>query len=91
MGSYSVYKTRFLKEWNEWEASLPEGEKAPSFFKKEIFLVGLSSVLQEKAWSKFLKRFDKAKKMAKAKDWKINFQSGYGRREHQHCIHEPSA
>ena len=48
LGSYAVYETHFLKQWNEWEASLPEGERAPNFLQKERFLAGLSPVLQEK-------------------------------------------
>ena len=31
LGSYSAYEAQFLKLWAEWEASLPEREKAPSF------------------------------------------------------------
>ena len=42
LGSYSAYKAQFLKLWFEWEASLPEGERAPNFLQKERFLAGLS-------------------------------------------------
>ncbi len=31
LGSYAIYETQFLKLWNEWEASLLEGERAPDF------------------------------------------------------------
>ena len=76
VGSYSAYKAQFLKLWSEWEASLPEGEKAPNFLQKERFLAGLSPVLQEKVRSKFPDSFDEARQMAKAKDRKMLFQSG---------------
>ena len=45
VGSYSAYEAQFLKLWAEWEASLPEGEKAPKFFQKEMFLARLPLVL----------------------------------------------
>ena len=88
MGSYSAYEAQFLKLWSEWEASLPEGEKAPNFLQKERFLAGLSPVLQEKVRSKFSDSFDEARQMAKAKDRKMLFQSGYGRRDHQPCVYK---
>ena len=39
LGSYAVYEAQFLKLWGEWEASLPEGERAPNFWQKERFLL----------------------------------------------------
>ena len=72
LGSYSVYEARFIKLWSEWEASLPEGEKAPNVIKKERFLAGLSPVLQEKIRLKFPDNFEKAKKMARTKDQKTS-------------------
>ena len=71
IGSYSAYEAQFLKLWAEWEASLPEGEKAPNFLQKERFLAGLSLVLQEKLRGKFVENFDEAKQWAKAKDCKL--------------------
>ena len=89
LGSYACYESHFLKLWNEWEASLPEGEKTPSFLQKERFLAGLSPILQEKVRAKFPEGFEDAKEKAKAKDHKMLFQAGYGRREPPHNIHEP--
>ena len=88
IGSYSAYEAQFLKLWGEWETSLPAGERAPNFLQKERFLAGLSPVLQEKVRAKFPESFDEARQLAKAKDRKMQFQSDFGRREHQHCIHE---
>ena len=48
VGSYSANEAQFLKLWGEWEASLPEGEKAPNFLQKEIFLAGLSLFCRRK-------------------------------------------
>ena len=61
IGSYSAYEAQFLKLWAEWEASLPEGEKAPNFLKKERFLAGLSLVLQDKVRGKFPKNFEETR------------------------------
>ena len=58
LGSYSAYEALFLKLWAEWEASLPEGERAPNFLQKERFLAGLSLVLQDKIRGKFLENFE---------------------------------
>ena len=88
IGSYSAYEAQFLKLWREWEVTLPEGERVPSFLQKERFLAGLSSVLQEKVRSKFPKNFDEAMQMARAKDRKMQFQLNFGRRDHPHCVHE---
>ena len=71
IGSYLAYEAQFLKLWVEWEASLPEGEKAPNFLQKERFLAGLFLVLQEKVRGKFPENFDEAKQLAKAKDCKL--------------------
>ena len=46
----------------------------------------LSPVLQEKVSSKLPEGFDEAKQWAKAKDRKLQFQSGLARREHQPII-----
>ena len=73
IGSYALYEAQFLKLWAEWEASLPEGERAPNFLQKERFLAGLSPVLQEKVRGKFLNNFDEAKQWAKEKDPKLQF------------------
>ena len=88
LGSYAVYETQFLKLWNEWEASLPEGERAPNFLQKERFLAGLSPVLQEKVRGKFPENFEEAMHWAKAKDRKLQFQSGLLRRELQPLTNE---
>ena len=88
LGSYSAYEAQFLKLWAEWEASLPEGERAPNFLQKERFLAGLSPVLQEKVRGKFPENFDEAKQWAKAKDRKLQFQANMVRREHQPLIDE---
>ena len=88
LGSYAVYETHFLKQWNEWEASLPEGERAPNFLQKERFLAGLSPVLQEKVKGKFPESFEEAIHWAKAKDCKLQFQSGLLRREIQPLANE---
>ena len=61
IGSYWVYEAEFLKLWVEWEASLPEGEKAPNFMQKERFLAGLSLVFQDKVRGKFSENFEEAK------------------------------
>ena len=90
IGSYAVYETQFLKLWNEWEASLPEGERAPNFLQKERFLAGLSPVLQEKVRGKFPENFEEAMHWAKAKDRKLQFQSGLLRRELQPLTNEQS-
>ena len=77
IGSYAVYETQFLKLWNEWETSLPEGERAPNFLQKERFLAGLSPLLQEKVRGKFPENFEEAMHWAKTKDRKLQFQSGF--------------
>ena len=87
-GTYSMYETRFLKAWDEWEASLSEGEKAPNFLKKERFLAGLSPAIQEKVQTKFLESFEEARKLAMVKDRKLQFQRGYDRMAQPHCIHD---
>ena len=73
IGSYSLYEAQFLKLWEEWEASLPEGERVPNFLQKERFLAGLSPILQEKVRGKFLENFNKSRQWAKAKDRKLQF------------------
>ena len=40
LDSYQAYETHFLTLWAQWELSLPEGEGAPDFPKKEKFLAG---------------------------------------------------
>ena len=40
LDSYHAYETHFLTLWTQWELSLPEGEGAPDFLKKEKFLAG---------------------------------------------------
>ena len=60
-----------------------EGERAPKFLQKEIFLARLNPLLQEKVRGKFLETFDEAKQLARAKDWKLQFQATRGRREFQ--------
>ena len=88
LGSYAVYETQFLKLWNEWEASLPEGERALNFLQKERFLADLSPVLQEKVKGKFPESFQEAIHWDKAKDRKLQFQSGLLRRELQPLTNE---
>ena len=60
-----------MKLWIEWEASLNEGERAPSFLQKERFLVGLNTLLQEKVRAKFSKTFEEVRQVARAKDRKL--------------------
>ena len=81
LASYSAYEAQFVKLWTEWEASLNEGERAPNFLQKERFLVGLNPLLQEKVRGKFPKTFDKARQLAIAKNWKLQFQANRARRE----------
>ena len=85
---YLAYKAQFLKLWSEWEASLPEGERAPKFLQKERFLAGLSLLLLDKVRWKFPKNFKEARKWAKLKDCKLQFQENLARREHQPLINE---
>ena len=66
--SYSVYESQFLKLWVDWETSLPEGEGAPNFLKKERFLVGLIPSLQDKVRGKFPGMFNEALHWAREKD-----------------------
>ena len=40
LDSYQAYETHFLTLWAQWKLSLPEGEGAPDFLKKEKFLAG---------------------------------------------------
>ena len=51
-------------------------------------MVGLSLVLQDKVRGKFPKSFDEAKKWAKAKDCKLQFQANVAKREHQPLINK---
>ena len=68
--------------WTQWELSLPEGEGAPNFLKKEKFLAGgLSPSLQEKVKGKFPDNFEEAMQWARLKDQKIQFQAHVMRRE----------
>ena len=46
LDSYQAFETQFLTIWAQWDLSLPQGEGAPDFLKKENFLVRLSSFLQ---------------------------------------------
>ena len=69
--------------WAQWELSLPEGEGAPNFLKKEKFLAGLSPSLQEKVKGKFPESFEEAMQWAKLKDRKLQFQTHVMRRELQ--------
>ena len=68
IGSYAVYEAQILKLWNEWKASLPEGERAPNFLQKEKFLAGLAPSLQEKVKEKFPEDFEEAMQIARLKD-----------------------
>ena len=53
-GSYSSYKTQFLKLWAaQWKEILPKGERATKFLKKEKFVAGLAPLLQDKGKGKF--------------------------------------
>ena len=81
LASYSAYEAQLLKLWGEWEASLSEGERAPSFLQKERFLAGLNPLLQEKVQVEFRETFDKARQWARAKDWKLQLQANRARRE----------
>ena len=38
LDSYQAFETQFLTIWAQWELSLPQGEGAPDFLKKEKFL-----------------------------------------------------
>ena len=40
LDSYQAFETQFLTIWAQWELSLPQGEGAPDFLKKEKFLAG---------------------------------------------------
>ena len=88
LGSSLAYKAQFLKLWSGWEASLPEGERAPNFLQKERFLTGLSLLLQDKIRGKFLENFEEDRQWAKLKDCKLQFQANLARREHQPLINE---
>ena len=81
LDSYQAYETHFLTLWAQWELSLPEGEGAPDFLKKEKFLAGLSPSLQEKVKGKFSKSFEEAMQWARLKDRKLQFQAHVMRRE----------
>ena len=59
-----------------------------SFLQKERFLAGLSPVLQEKVKGKFLESFEEDIHWDKAKDRKLQFQSGLLRREMQPLANE---
>ena len=67
--------------WTQWELSLPKGEGAPDFLKKEKFLAGLSPSLQEKVKGKFPESFEEAMQWAGLKDRKLQFQAHVMRRE----------
>ena len=88
LGLYLAYKAQLLRLWFEWEASLPEGERAPNFLQKERFLAGLSLLLQDKVRGKFPENFEEARQWAKLKDCKLQFQANLARREHQPIINE---
>ena len=60
LDSYQAYETHFLTLWAQWELSLPEGEGAPDFLKKEKFLSGLSPSLHEKVKGEFPESFEEA-------------------------------
>ena len=62
-----------MKLWTQWEASLPEGERAPNFIQKERFLAGLSPTLQEKVKGKFPESFEEAIQLARLKNYKLQF------------------
>ena len=84
LDSYHAYETHFLTLWAQWELSLPEGEGAPDFLKKEKFLAGgLSPSLQEKVKGKFPENFEEAMQWARLKDRKLQFQAHVMRRESQ--------
>ncbi|MCO5552684.1 hypothetical protein L7F22_006201 [Adiantum nelumboides] len=80
--TYLTYKSQFLRLWAEWEASLAEGERAPNFLKKEKFLAGLFSDLQEKIKGKFPETFEEALQIARVKDQKLEYQAHTSRVEH---------
>ena len=81
LDSYQAYETQFLTMWAQWELSLPEGEGAPNFLKKDKFLAGLSPSLQEKVKGKFPENFEEAMQWARLKDRKLQFQAHVMRRE----------
>ena len=81
IGSYPAYEAQFMKLWTAWEASLPEGERAPNFLQKERFLAGLAPSLQEKVNGKFPEDFEEAMQIARLKDRKLQFQANAERRE----------
>ena len=84
LDSYQAYETHFLTLWAQWELSLPEGEGAPDFLKKEKFLAGgLSPSLQEKVKGKFPENFEEAMQWARLKDRKLQFHAHVMRRESQ--------
>ncbi|MCO5611532.1 hypothetical protein L7F22_065785 [Adiantum nelumboides] len=80
--TYLTYESQFLRLWAEWEASLAEGERAPNFLKKEKFLAGLFSDLQEKVKGKFPETFEEALQIARVKDRKLEYQAHTSRVEH---------
>ncbi|MCO5595895.1 hypothetical protein L7F22_049946 [Adiantum nelumboides] len=80
--TYLTYESQFLRLWAEWEASLAEGERAPNFLKKEKFLAGLFSDLQEKVKEKFPETFEEALQIARVKDQKLEYQAHTSRVEH---------
>lgn len=88
LGSYPGYEAQFLKHWTEWEASLPEGERAPNFLQKERFLAALSPILQEKVKGKFPENFKEAMQLARVKDRKLKFHANMVRRGEQPFINE---
>ena len=69
-----MYESKFLKLWDDWETSLPEGEGAPKFLKKERFLAGSIPSLQEKVRGKLPVTFDDALQWAREKDCKLKFR-----------------
>ena len=75
LDSYQAYESHFLTLWDQWELSLPEGEGAPDFLKKEKFLAGLSPSLQEKVKGKFPQSFEEAMQWARLKDGKLQLQA----------------
>ena len=86
LDSYQAYETHFLTLWAQWELSLPEGEGALDFLKKEKFLAGLSPSLQEKVKGKFPESFEEAMQWARLKDQKLQFQAHVMRRESPHPL-----
>ena len=72
---YERYESTFIVLWDRWSRTLPRGQQAPEFLKKDKFIGGLFPMLQEKVRGKFPNTFEEALMFAREKDRKLRFQS----------------